>query len=173
MPPQESTVSCPDCGREFEVQIWTILDLGQEPDLARRFLRGEINVARCPACGKAGFIAAPLAVHDPARERVIFFVPEVPGLDDAVRRAVINQLGNALLAALPPGQRPEYLFRPVVVSDPRALAEALSSLPPTDAGPPSPLPDVGRRNSAAWLRGSAAWTATSRSSRDNSRPWPA
>ncbi|HID86128.1 MAG TPA: hypothetical protein EYP55_01970, partial [Anaerolineae bacterium] len=134
MPPQKVTLPCPDCGQEFEAQIWTILDLGQEPDLARRFLAGEINVARCPGCGQAGFVAAPLAVHDPARERVIFFVPEVPGLDEAGRRAVISQLGNALLATLPPGQRPEYLFRPVVVSEPQALAEALTPQPEPGEG---------------------------------------
>jgi hypothetical protein len=124
--PETVQLTCPQCGREFEAPVWTVLDLGREPELRDRFLQGEINLARCPDCETQGFIPAPLAVHDPTRRRVIFLLPGIEEMNQEEQQAAVSALGNALLTELPPVERPDYLFRPIVVADPGQLAYLLS-----------------------------------------------
>lgn len=71
---EETTIPCPQCQQPVTLTLWHLLDLGREPELRRRFLRGEINVLRCGNCGANGMLDQSLVIHDPANEQIIFFI---------------------------------------------------------------------------------------------------
>jgi hypothetical protein len=52
-PPTGAQVQCPNCGAAYVVPIFTIIDLGVNPELLNPLLGGQINMAICPTCGAA------------------------------------------------------------------------------------------------------------------------
>lgn len=114
MPPiGRQTIPCPQCGQAVDLEIWQVLDLGREPDLRRRFLAGEINLARCPHCETISITDTSFVVNDPTCRRLIFFVPQE--LDANTRRQDIQILHNILPLVF--GAPPDYFTSPVVVGD--------------------------------------------------------
>ncbi|MFQ5856187.1 MAG: CpXC domain-containing protein, partial [Anaerolineae bacterium] len=141
--PETVNLTCPHCRHAFPAAVWHVLDLGRDPGLRERFLRGEINVARCPqaGCGFEGFVDVPLAVHDPQDERVLFLIPDHAELSPAGQQAAEGELGDALMAALGRVPAANYFFKPAVVTGPAELAETLSLQPPVR--PPLVPPNFG------------------------------
>lgn len=74
-PPQGAQVQCPNCGAPFVVPIFSIIDLGANPELKQPLLGGQINVAVCPSCGAGGPLAAPLMIHVPEKQFLGVLVP--------------------------------------------------------------------------------------------------
>jgi ribosomal protein S27AE len=72
-PPIPSQIRCPKCSTAFMVDVRTILDVGQEPELKEQFLRGELNRAECPQCGTGGLLNTPLIYHDPDKSLLITY----------------------------------------------------------------------------------------------------
>ncbi len=138
MPPSTTVqLPCPNCGATVEFTLWTVLDLGGNPDLRRRFLAGEINVLRCPACGEEGFLPFPLAIHDSEAQRVLFFIPDDPRLSAELLGQLVNELGSRLMAELR-APYPDYLFSPVILRDPSNLTNALAPKGAMRQPPPPP-----------------------------------
>src|SRR5450756_2194500 len=79
-PVMPTRVNCPQCKKPFMVELHTVVDVGQEPELKEALLRGEINSARCPECGAGGMISTPILYHDPAKELLISYVPAELGM---------------------------------------------------------------------------------------------
>lgn len=111
-PAMPTPVHCPKCDARFVVQVRTIIDVGEEPELKEEFLRGRVNYARCPQCGAGGALSAPLVYHDPAKELLITYVPAEVGMSMDDQERFVGSLVNAVMNATPQEARKGYFFRP-------------------------------------------------------------
>jgi hypothetical protein len=105
-------VNCPQCKKPFMVELHTVVDVGQEPELKEALLRGEVNSARCPECGAGGMISTPILYHDPAKELLISYVPAELGMKADQQEKFIGGLVKAVMDSLPPEKRKAYFFQP-------------------------------------------------------------
>ncbi|HHS97393.1 MAG TPA: tetratricopeptide repeat protein, partial [Chloroflexi bacterium] len=62
---QQAELTCPQCNRTFEAEIWHIVDLTARPDLAERLKEGTLHRFPCPHCGHAVEVDAPVLVFRP------------------------------------------------------------------------------------------------------------
>ncbi len=120
-----SRLRCPSCNASFVVQVHSIIDVGQEPDLKEQFLRGEINRARCPECGAGGLLSAPLVYHDPAKELLVTYMPAELGLSADEQERTVGNLVNAVMNSTPAEQRKGYFFQPKTVLTYNGLIELI------------------------------------------------
>ncbi len=115
---------CPTCGGAFQTEVWLVVDRAERPDLVHILLDGKLNVAACPHCGAEGGINHPVLFHDPAHEQVICALPlSVQGEDAA--RALVGELLQALVAAIPGEERRPYLSAVELVPEVDGLRAAL------------------------------------------------
>lgn len=111
-PVMPTRVNCPQCKKPFMVELHTVVDVGQEPELKEALLRGEINSARCPECGAGGMISTPILYHDPAKELLISYVPAELGMKLDQQEKFIGGLVKTVMDSLPPEKRKAYFFQP-------------------------------------------------------------
>ncbi|WP_161668790.1 CpXC domain-containing protein [Kallotenue papyrolyticum] len=114
---------CRRCGHAFETPIWLIVDLEERPDLLPRLLDGSLHQAICPHCDASHALDAPLLVHDPVRERLLFAAQASSA--PAQARRIARELGTRLIAALPRAARAPYLTRALHVRGLRELQRLL------------------------------------------------
>ncbi len=110
-PPTGAQVTCPSCGANYTAAVFTIVDLGANPELKGLVLAGQINTAVCNACGAGGPLSVPLMVHDPEHDFLGVVVPGQARLDDMQTQKMIGELSQALMARLPSDQRKGYMFQ--------------------------------------------------------------
>lgn len=122
---QMVSLTCPLCGASIQAEVYNLVDVGVNPELKARLLRGRLNVARCPSCGGEGVIAAPLLYHDPQKQLLLAFIPPETQLDDQEQQRVIGGLTNLILSYLPPEERKAYLLVPKVLLSYQGLLEAI------------------------------------------------
>jgi hypothetical protein len=97
-----------------------IVDVTEQPELADQVRDGNLHTVTCPHCGHAGQIDAPLLVHDPDRERVLF-APAQGSTSDQDQQVLQGLLGQ--LATTFPAPPPNYLGQ--VMPVPRPALPAL------------------------------------------------
>ncbi|MDH4208704.1 MAG: CpXC domain-containing protein, partial [Anaerolineae bacterium] len=110
--PTQIRANCPACGALVSAEVRRLIDVGQEPDLKRRLLRGQLNVAVCPNCSARVTVATPLAYHDPQKELLLTLIPGQMGLAATEQDKTIGELTNLVMNSLPAEQRKAYLFQP-------------------------------------------------------------
>ena len=103
---------CPACGARFTAPAEGIIDVGSDPGLKGRFLRGQTNVTRCPQCGAETMMNTPLLYHDPDHELALVLMPVELALHHNDQQRIIGDLTNALINSLPPERRKGYLLSP-------------------------------------------------------------
>lgn len=123
--PEQITMTCPSCGSPFRAEVWRIVDVGQVPELKRRLLRGQLNVATCPQCSRRTAVATTLAYHDPEKELFLILSPTELGLTGEDYEKTVGELTNRLLNSLPPEQRKGYLFQPRTVFSMQSLTQEI------------------------------------------------
>ena len=111
-PPTGVQVQCPNCGTPFTAAVFSIVDLGGNPELRQPLLGGQINMAVCPSCGAGGPLSAPLMVHDPENEFLGVLVPSQARLQDMQMQKVIGEMSQALMRRLPNEARRGYMLQP-------------------------------------------------------------
>lgn len=111
-PPQGVQVQCPSCGTPFTAAVFSIIDLGANPELREPMLGGQVNAAICQKCGAGGALSAPLMVHDPENEFLGVLVPQQAQLQDMQVQQVIGEMSKALMGRLPNEQRRGYMLNP-------------------------------------------------------------
>lgn len=114
-PAMPSQIRCPKCQTPFVVDVRTIVDVGQEPDLKEQFLKGQVNVAECPQCGGGGLLSTPLVYHDPAKELLIAYVPSELNMAADQQEKLIGGLVNLVMNELPAEGRKGYFLQPKTV----------------------------------------------------------
>ena len=110
-PPTGAQVTCPNCGAAYTAAVFTIVDLGANPELKGLLLAGQINTAVCNACGVGGPLSVPLMVHEPEHEFLGVVVPGQARLDDMQTQKMIGEMSQALMARLPADLRKGYMFQ--------------------------------------------------------------
>ncbi len=110
-PPTGAQVTCPSCGASYTAAVFTIVDLGANPELKGLLLGGQINTAVCNACGAGGPLSVPLMVHEPEHEFLGVVVPGQARLDDMQTQKMIGEMSQTLMARLPSDQRKGYMFQ--------------------------------------------------------------
>ena len=110
-PPTGAQVQCPSCGTPYVVPVFSIIDLGANPELLGALLGGQVNMAMCTNCGAGGALNAPLMVHDPGHDFLGVYTPP-SGMDDVQRQKLIGDLTQALMRRLPQEQRRGYMLTP-------------------------------------------------------------
>ncbi len=110
-PPTGAQVTCPSCGAAYTAAVFTIVDLGANPELKGLLLGGQINTAVCNACGAGGPLSVPLMVHEPEHEFLGVVVPGQARLDDMQTQKMIGEMSQTLMARLPSDQRKGYMFQ--------------------------------------------------------------
>lgn len=125
IPPQRITLDCPVCGMPIQAELYSLIDVGLQPELKGKFLRGRINAARCANCGSEGIIAAPLMYHDPAKELLLVFIPPESQMNDQEQQQMIGRMTNLIMAYLPLEQRKGYLLLPKVLLSYPSLIETV------------------------------------------------
>jgi len=69
---ETTTIKCPKCKQQMSVEIWRIVDTRKRPDLFERICGNEIHRAACKECGYKGRTNAPLLIHVPEMENVLY-----------------------------------------------------------------------------------------------------
>lgn len=72
---RDETITCPSCRNEQTVVCYQSINASDDPPLTKRFLKGEINVFRCEACGFAAEIHLPLIVNCPSIGAMFLYCP--------------------------------------------------------------------------------------------------
>ncbi len=124
-PPQGVRVNCPSCGTPFTAAVFSIVDLGANPELREPLLGGQVNAAICQNCGAGGALSAPLMVHDPENEFLAVLVPSQGQLQDMQVQRVIGEMSKALMGQLPTEKRRGYMLNPKQFYDWDSLLEKL------------------------------------------------
>jgi hypothetical protein len=124
-PPRGAQIRCPNCGTPYVVPVFTIVDLGVNPELRGALLGGQLNVAACPNCGAGGPLGAPLLVHDPEHNFLGVFVPMESGRDDLQRQKAIGELTQTLMRKIPAESRKGYMLQPTQFVDWQRFMEKL------------------------------------------------
>lgn len=122
-PPQVIGVTCPNCNTPFPAQLFTIVDVGQDPVLKNVLLAGQLNVAACPRCGSGGALTTPLLYHDPEHQFLGVYVPEQVSVRD--QQKVIGDLSKRLMDGLPQEARRGYMLTPKQFLSYQSLLEAI------------------------------------------------
>ncbi len=123
-PPAPVQIRCPSCGTTYGLPLFTIIDLGVNPELKGALLGGQIHMAQCPNCGAGGPLSAPLLVHEPAHEFLGVFAPMQQSLDVQQQKA-IGDLTQTLMRKLPQEARKGYMLQPKQYSDWNRFMEQL------------------------------------------------
>jgi len=124
-PPQGVQVQCPSCSNPFTAAVFSIVDLGANPELREPLLGGQVNAAICQKCGAGGALSAPLMVHDPENEFLGVLVPSQARLQDMQVQQVIGEMSKALMGRLPNEKRRGYMLNPKQFFDWESLLEKL------------------------------------------------
>lgn len=108
---ESAQIACPNCGHGFVTQVKAIIDSADDEGKSA-LLSGQLNVARCPACGAVARMATPVLYVDREAEVAYVFVPQALQLSRDDQERAIGRLTNRLLDSLPPEERRMYLLQP-------------------------------------------------------------
>ncbi|MBC7222837.1 MAG: hypothetical protein H5T59_00930 [Anaerolineae bacterium] len=123
--PQTAALACPACGQNYTTRVYPVVDVTETPELKDLLLRGTLNVGICPNCGARAEIATPFLYVDREKELALVLMPQEMGLDNTRQQAIIGDLTNQVLGALPPEQRKAYLLQPRMFFTLKSLMEAV------------------------------------------------
>lgn len=124
-PPTPAQVQCPNCSTPYIVPIFSIIDLGANPELKSPLLSGQINAAICPNCGAGGMLTAPLMVHIPDHQFLGAFIPAEARINEVQRQKAIGDLSQALMRKIPTEARKGYMLQPKQYIDWQRFSEKL------------------------------------------------
>jgi hypothetical protein len=118
-------IQCPNCGNPYTTPVFSIIDLGENPELKGALLSGQVNLAVCPSCQTAVQLAAPLMIHEPEHSFLGVFVPQTGKGADLQNQKIIGDLTQALMRTIPSEKRRGYLLQPRQFFDWNNLVEKL------------------------------------------------
>lgn len=125
LPPQVVQLTCPSCRTPLRAQIFTLIDVGRQPELKSYLLSGQLNLVACPNCGAATMIAAPLIYHDPAKQLFLVHFPQQLHARPEDQERFIGDATSALMRSLPADTPKGYLFAPRHFLTLNSLVEAV------------------------------------------------
>ena len=123
--PQAASIRCPQCGASYQTPVFSIIDVGQVPELKQVVLSGQLNASQCPNCRNVNYLAAPILYHDPEYEFLGVFIPTQVNIGEPQRQKIIGDMSKALMDSLPAEQRRFYMLNPQQFLSMESLTEKL------------------------------------------------
>lgn len=123
--PQRVSVACPYCRTPVTAELYSIVDVTEDPELKRRFLSGRLNVASCPNCQQTFQIGGALMYHDGNKDLLTVFLPPQANITNQERQRIIGDLTRRTMDGLRPEQRRAYLFQPKEFLTLNGMVEAI------------------------------------------------
>lgn len=111
-PPQVVQLTCPNCRAPVRAQVFTLIDVGRQPELKNYLLAGQINVAVCQSCGFTGMLSTPMIYHDPAKQLLLVFFPQQGGMRPEEQERLVGEATSAIMRDLPADAPRGYLLAP-------------------------------------------------------------
>lgn len=68
-------VTCPRCHYDSPMQVWESINTALDPELAERFLNGELFPCKCEVCGEEMMVPFGTIYHDMEHRFMLFFDP--------------------------------------------------------------------------------------------------
>lgn len=84
-------VKCSSCGEVHSIDVYSSINVAQDPDLKEKVSTGSMFVWECPHCGKVNLVKYPLLYHDPQSRVMVWLLP-----DGSVSQDKINMLSSQL-----------------------------------------------------------------------------
>jgi len=110
--PQAIQLSCPNCRTPIRAQVFTLVDVGVQPELKNYLLAGQLNMAICPNCGTPAMIAAPLIYHDPNKQLFLVHFPQQLNARPEEQERFIGDATSLIMRSLPQDKPKGYLLAP-------------------------------------------------------------
>lgn len=130
---RESYCVCPK-GHRFVAELFTAVDLDEQPELLEILTDAGLQPARCPTCAADLALAEPFVVDQPERQRRALFVPDALAHRELELRAELL----AKFAANPSPYAPPYAANPATVVGVAALQTWLFGEAAAPAAAPAP-----------------------------------
>jgi hypothetical protein len=118
-------LSCPNCRAQFPAAVESVIDPAVDPGAKTRLLSGRINQVRCPNCGAAFTVTAPILYHDAEKKLLLTYVPIELNLGKDASEKAIGDLMREALANIPNEKRGGYLFQPRQMLTMQGLIDAI------------------------------------------------
>ena len=96
----------------MRAQVFTLVDVGRQPELKNYLLAGQLNLAVCPNCGTPAMIAAPLIYHDPAKQLFLIHFPQQLNARPEEQERFIGEATSLIMRDLPADAPKGYLLAP-------------------------------------------------------------
>ena len=139
-------ISCPNCGHQFQKDVWTLIDVDTEPYLKTALVTGLLNLTRCRKCNYEYFLALPLVYHEASTKRVWCYIPGEmgkPSERELLAVSMVEELRQDLNAMLRKLGRDlttiqtetvfSYLQSPRIFDDMNEIVEELRQLENSDS----------------------------------------
>jgi hypothetical protein len=111
-PPQAIQLACPNCRTPMRAQVFTLVDVGRQPELKNYLMAGQLNLAICPNCGTPAMIAAPLIYHDPSKQLFLVHFPQQLDARPEEQERFIGDATSLIMRDLPANAPKGYLLAP-------------------------------------------------------------
>jgi hypothetical protein len=110
--PQAIQLACPNCRTPMRAQIFSLVDVGRQPELKNYLLAGQLNMAVCPNCGAPVMIAAPLIYHDPSKQLFLVHFPQQLNTRPEEQERFVGDATSLIMRDLPADAPKGYLLAP-------------------------------------------------------------
>lgn len=121
---QALELQCTNCGQSFTTDVWLIVEAKERPDLVAQIEAETLHTARCPHCGAAYPLDAPVLYHDTATELLVFASQEGSTVEQD--QTLAQELGQHLITSIPVEERRPYLATAHTVVGMDGLRRALA-----------------------------------------------
>ena len=71
----QQEIACPHCKHPVEAELWSAMNVHEDPELKDLLLGGEINMVECDACHEVFYAEAFVLYHDPDNELMAMVYP--------------------------------------------------------------------------------------------------
>ena len=86
-------VRCSACAQTFDAEVYSAINVSDDPDLKGRVMDGSLFVQTCPHCGTPRLISSPVLYHDPAELLMIWLTDGAQGSERTAREIFISTPG--------------------------------------------------------------------------------
>jgi len=69
-------LKCSACGELHPVEVYSSINISQDPELKEKLSSGSLFVWECPHCGRANLALYPLLYHDPENKLMVWLLPQ-------------------------------------------------------------------------------------------------
>ncbi|MGP1621589.1 MAG: CpXC domain-containing protein [Candidatus Cryptobacteroides sp.] len=105
---KENIGTCSNCGEEHKVEVYSGINVQNEPQLKEKIKDGSLFMWECPHCGTRNLSVYQTLYHDPEQKLMIWLLPDgalPPAQMEAVKKALQEQITEEYLS--------DYVFRRV------------------------------------------------------------